>query len=96
VKHLDSKVGGICIKFKSSKSQLIFGITSFTFILMLSAITIVGTPYTFVRILTLLSVITCAGGIGAFVRELFVIKEQRKAKNMDTLTNIKEDINDTP
>lgn len=58
---------------QKKKKQLIFGIVCLSLLTLLCAATVVGTPHTFVRIINTALVIICAGCVGAFIREAFII-----------------------
>ncbi|WP_404447647.1 hypothetical protein LG307_02445 [Sutcliffiella horikoshii] len=43
--------------------------------IILQSIVVVSTPHTFIRIINLISVIVSSGIVGAFIREVFILKE---------------------
>jgi hypothetical protein len=46
-----------------------------------------GTPYLFVKCINLTVIVALSGGLGAFIREIFVLKEKGRTKKLtdDTL-----------
>ncbi|MBM7603061.1 putative membrane-anchored protein [Metabacillus crassostreae] len=60
--------------------QLITGCFFFGFFIILGSLQVVFSPFTFVRGMSLLAVIGCSAGVGAFIRELYILKEKNHTK----------------
>lgn len=45
--------------------------------IILQSIVVVSTPHTFVRIVNLIAIIGASGIVGAFIREVFILKQKR-------------------
>jgi uncharacterized membrane-anchored protein len=60
------------------KKQLIMGCVFLGFFIILGSLQVVFSPFTFVRGISLLAVIGCSAGVGAFIRELFILKEKKQ------------------
>ncbi|KMJ57241.1 hypothetical protein AB685_17725 [Bacillus sp. LL01] len=46
--------------------------------IILQSIVVVSTPHTFVRIMNLISIIGASGIVGAFIREVFILKQKEE------------------
>lgn len=46
--------------------------------IILQSIVMVSTPHTFVRIVNLLTIIGASGIVGAFMREIFILKQKKE------------------
>ncbi len=44
--------------------------------IILQSIVVVSTPHTFVRIVNLIAIIGASGIVGAFIREVFILKQK--------------------
>ncbi|MEI5908632.1 hypothetical protein WAK64_16410 [Bacillus spongiae] len=66
------------MKRMTVKQQLILGCVLFGLIIILNSLQVVFSPFSFVRGINLIVVISCSIGVGAFIRELFIIKENVK------------------
>lgn len=44
--------------------------------IILQSIVVVYTPHTFVKVMNLISIIGASGIVGAFIREVFILKEK--------------------
>ncbi|KAA0941073.1 hypothetical protein FQ087_21610 [Sporosarcina sp. ANT_H38] len=51
--------------------SIIFGL-----IVIIQSVQVIYTPHTFVRVVNLLSTIFVSGAIGAFIREIFILKKK--------------------
>ncbi|WP_226682999.1 hypothetical protein [Sutcliffiella horikoshii] len=47
---------------------------------ILQSIVVVSTPHTFVRIVNLISIVGASGIVGAFIREVFILKDRSRGK----------------
>ncbi|MFJ5621508.1 hypothetical protein ACIQD3_02000 [Peribacillus loiseleuriae] len=65
-------------KKKTVKQQLIYGFILFGMIIITGSLQVIFSPFTFVRGAMLLSVIGCSMGVGAFIREFFIMKNNEK------------------
>lgn len=65
--------------FINSKKQLYFGLISFPISIVLACSIVVGTPYLFVEIMNLMIIVILSVSLGAFIRELFLLKEKEKS-----------------
>jgi hypothetical protein len=65
-------IGGEKMKEKKVKQQLVTGCILFIILIISGSTQIVFSPYSFVRNLSLIAVIGCSIGLGAFIRELFI------------------------
>ncbi|WP_404349286.1 hypothetical protein LG311_02480 [Sutcliffiella horikoshii] len=45
--------------------------------IILQSIVVVYTPHTFVKVMNLISIIGASGIVGAFIREVFILKQKR-------------------
>ncbi|WP_404460577.1 hypothetical protein [Sutcliffiella horikoshii] len=46
--------------------------------IILQSIVVVSTPHTFVRIVNLITIIGASGIVGAFIREIFILKQKKE------------------
>jgi hypothetical protein len=60
---------------------LYVGLIGFPIIIILDAIIVIASPYTFVKIINLILVILASGAVGAFVREFFVRRNNERTDN---------------
>ena len=65
-------------RYKKEKKQLIFWCISFGIMIVLGSLQVLFSPYTFVRVLTLIGIIVQALSVGAFLRELFILEKKMK------------------
>ncbi|MFD2446874.1 hypothetical protein ACFSO7_23315 [Bacillus sp. CGMCC 1.16607] len=59
---------------KAGKQQLISGFILLGILIITGSLQVVFSPFPFVRGIMLIAVIGCSMAIGAFVRELFILK----------------------
>ncbi|PZX07359.1 hypothetical protein C7437_101472 [Psychrobacillus insolitus] len=52
--------------------SIIFGL-----FVIIQSVQVIYTPHTFVRVVNLISTIFVSGAIGAFIRELFILKKKK-------------------
>ncbi|MBO9128111.1 hypothetical protein [Bacillus sp. 165] len=57
---------------RKKKSVLLAGCNVFGILIITGSVQVVFSPYMFLRIVMLLSVVGCSIGIGAFIRELCI------------------------
>ncbi|WP_227940216.1 hypothetical protein [Alkalihalobacillus deserti] len=68
------------MKENKVKKQLIMGCVLLGIFIITGSIQAIFSPFTFVRGISLLSVIACSAGVGAFIREFFILKEKNYSK----------------
>ncbi|ANU13093.1 hypothetical protein [Planococcus halocryophilus] len=51
--------------------SIIFGL-----FVVFQSVQVISTPHTFVRVVNLISIIILSGAIGAFIREIFILKKE--------------------
>ncbi|MFE8699874.1 hypothetical protein ACFYKX_04475 [Cytobacillus sp. FJAT-54145] len=66
------------MKKKSSKQPLVVGCVLLGLLIILGSLQVVFSPHTFVRVVMLISVIGCSAGLGAFIREFFILREKNQ------------------
>ncbi len=67
---------GDSLQENKKRKQLIIGCILFGVIVLLASVQVLLTPFLFVRSLAILTVICCSAGIGAFIRELYILREK--------------------
>lgn len=45
------------------------------------SVQVIYTPYTFVRVVNLIAIILLSSAIGAFIREIFILKKTKRSSN---------------
>ncbi|MFF2755284.1 hypothetical protein ACFVR1_16210 [Psychrobacillus sp. NPDC058041] len=65
-------------KKRTVKQQLVIGCISLGVLVVLGSLQVVFSPYTFVRGVMIISVIACSAGIGAYIREIFILKKSKQ------------------
>lgn len=65
------------MRFITNKRQLYVGLISYPILIVLDGLILIGTPYLFVKIINLLVIVVLSGILGAFIREIFVLKEKQ-------------------
>ncbi|KIL41332.1 hypothetical protein SD70_07720 [Gordoniibacillus kamchatkensis] len=63
--------------------HLRLGLISFPIMIVLACLTVIGTPYLFVKIINLMIVVALSAGFGAFVRESFLQKQKQKERSTE-------------
>jgi hypothetical protein len=71
---LSNKGEGETMKEKKDKQQLLIGCVLLGILIILGSLQVVFSPFIFVRGVSLIAVIGCSMGAGAFIRELFILK----------------------
>lgn len=61
---------------RNTPGKLILFCVFFALIVLLNGFVVVGSPYIFVKIINLFVVIVLSGVIGAFIREIFILKQE--------------------
>jgi uncharacterized membrane protein YcjF (UPF0283 family) len=62
---------------EKSRKQIVFGCILFGTLIVTGSIQIIFTPFSYVKSVMLLAVIACSMGLGAFIRELYILKERK-------------------
>ncbi|WP_391203445.1 hypothetical protein [Psychrobacillus sp. L4] len=65
-------------KKRSVKQQLVTGCILLGMLVVLGSLQVVFSPYTFVRGVMIIAVIGCSAGIGAYIREFFIVKNSNQ------------------
>ncbi|CAM3310373.1 hypothetical protein FITA111629_15515 [Filibacter tadaridae] len=63
---------------RSTPAKLILFCVFFTISVIFQSLVVISSPYMFVKVLNLITVILVSAVIGAFIREIFVLKESEK------------------
>jgi hypothetical protein len=62
---------------KRVQQQLVIGSILLGILILLGSLQVVFSQFTFVRGVSLIAVIGCSIGLGAFIRELFILKNAK-------------------
>ena len=65
---------------KNTPAKLILYCVLFTIMVVFYSLSLMNSPYVFVKMTNLMMIIFFSIAIGAFIREIFVLKEKEKAK----------------
>lgn len=60
---------------KKAKQQLVLGCILLGILVVLGGIQAVFSSFIVVRLLAIMAVVGCSAGVGAFIRELFILKK---------------------
>lgn len=63
---------------RTVKQQLVIGCILLGMLVVLGSLQVVFSPYPFVRGVMIISVIGCSAGIGAYIREFFILKKSKQ------------------
>lgn len=67
-------------KKKNTPAKLIFLCVLFATIVTVNSLLVINSPYLFVRVINLFGVIGVSGVTGAFIREIFLLKEKTRTQ----------------
>jgi hypothetical protein len=70
------------VRIITTKKQLYVGLVCFPILIFLSCLTIIDTPHLFVKVINLIVIVALSCGLGAFIREIFVLKEKERTKKL--------------
>jgi hypothetical protein len=62
-----------------TKQLIIIGCLLFGILILIGSFQVIFSPYTFIRVVSLIPVIGLSVGIGAFIRELFILNKTKQA-----------------
>jgi len=65
---------------RNTPAKMIMFCVLFAIIVIIDSLLVFNSPYLFVRVLNLFAVIGISGVIGAFIREIFILKEKERVQ----------------
>lgn len=66
---------------EATPAYIIMNSIIFSLFVIIQSVQVIYTPHTFVRVINLITIIFLSSAIGAFIRELFILKKKKVNMN---------------
>lgn len=66
---------------EATSAYIILNSIIFSLFVIIQSVQVIYTPHTFVRVINLITIIFLSSAIGAFIRELFILKKKKVNMN---------------